>query len=86
MATTLPTGELPSHLEIMGTPTRIDRSKHWVTQHRSLVAVLAVVVFVFWTLAAVEFGHWWAEKFPPLVPHLGEAFEHMAGLVLKWMW
>lgn len=82
----IPTTRLPSHLEIMGTPTRIERSKHWASQHRSLVAILAVVVFVLWTLAAVEFGHWMAENFPPLLPHLHEAFEHITGLTLKWMW
>lgn len=83
---TIPTTKLPSHLEIMGTPTRIERSKHWITQHWVLAIVLAAVALLFWTLAAVEFGHWWAEQFPPLLPHLHEAFDHMAGIISKWMW
>lgn len=86
MATALPTGELPSFLEVATTPTAVDRSKHWISRHWTLATILAAVALLLWTLAAVEFGHWMAEGFPPLLPHLQEATEHITGMILKWMW
>jgi hypothetical protein len=88
MATTPAAAELPRRFEAAPAPTPIAtvRAKHWAARHRILIVVLAAVAFVLWTLAAVEFGHWMAEGFPPLLPHLREAFDHMSGLSLKWMW